>query len=41
MPGYVFSCFDLAQRTPIIAIAQVVGILGSWGPRTRPCNLFR
>ena len=29
MPGYVFSCFDLAQRTPIIAIAQVVGILGA------------
>lgn len=29
MPGYVFARFDPAQRTRIIAIAQVVGILGS------------
>jgi transcription antitermination factor NusG len=29
MPGYVFCCFDLAQRTHIVAITQVVGILGS------------
>jgi transcription antitermination factor NusG len=29
MPGYVFSRFDLAQRAHIVAITQVVGILGS------------
>jgi transcriptional antiterminator NusG len=30
MPGYVFSRFSLDQKTPVVAIAQVVSILG-WG----------
>ncbi len=30
MPGYVFGEFDLVDKTPVVAIAQVVGILG-WG----------
>jgi transcription antitermination factor NusG len=28
MPGYVFSYFSLAERTPIIGIREVVSILG-------------
>ena len=28
MPGYVFASFELADKTPVIAIVQVVGILG-------------
>jgi transcription antitermination factor NusG len=30
MPGYVFARFDLAEKTEIVAIPQVVNILG-WG----------
>lgn len=32
MPGYVFGHFELSERTPIVAIPQVVRILG-WGAR--------
>ena len=32
MPGYVFARFALADKTPVVAIPQVVGILG-FGPR--------
>jgi transcription antitermination factor NusG len=30
MPGYVFAHFDLEDKTPVVAIPQVVSILG-WG----------
>ncbi len=30
MPGYVFARFDLEDKTPVVAIPQVVSILG-WG----------
>lgn len=29
MPGYVFGRFNLAEKTPVVAIDQVVSILGS------------
>jgi transcription antitermination factor NusG len=29
MPGYVFSRFDLEEKTPVVAISQVVSILGA------------
>lgn len=35
MPGYVFGHFDLAAKTPVIAIPQVVSILG-WGRHAAP-----
>lgn len=35
MPGYVFGHFDLAEKTPVIAIPQVVSILG-WGRHAAP-----
>jgi len=28
MPGYVFAHFDLEHKTPVVAVAQVVSILG-------------
>jgi len=28
MPGYVFAYFDLAEKTAVVAIPQVAGILG-------------
>ncbi len=34
-PGYVFGHFDLLEKTPVIAIPQVVSILG-WGCHAAP-----
>lgn len=35
MPGYVFGHFDILEKTPVIAIPQVVSILG-WGRHAAP-----
>jgi transcription antitermination factor NusG len=38
MPGYVFASFDLEKKTPVVAISQVVSILG-WGRHAVPVPL--
>jgi transcription antitermination factor NusG len=35
MPGYVFGHFDILMKTPVVAIPQVVSILG-WGRHAVP-----